>query len=145
MLPDGMYATPTMPQGGGQIPLPAGPQIGGGDDALWAMLEQKTGLPRAELESMLSSTTTFPEQSGMLGQDMSMADRLRQTPMPDMRQAGRVQVAASPLEAAASVLQRVKGEKEYGAGRDQMQSLIDMLRKGRTTGAAIGAADAGGY
>jgi hypothetical protein len=142
MLPDGSYQMPVMPQGGGQqVPLPAGPQAGDPLDALAAQI----GVPREQLEQMLGSTTVFPEQSGMLGGEMSMADRLRNTPMPDMRHAGRVSVAASPFEAAAATLQRVKGQKDYDSAHGEMQSLIDLLRQGRTTGAAMGGLDAGGY
>ena len=101
---------------------------------------QSLGLTEEDMAALFESGV-FGERAGMLGDQMGMANQMRNTPTPEMRQAGRVQVAANPLEMLSSGLSRIAGQKQMGDLMDQRGSLIDMLKKGNQTGGLIGMRD----
>jgi len=73
------------------------------------------GMDEAMLDYMLEMGALTPEQE-QLARQRQMVDQLRATPQPGMRQAGRMVVAANPLEHLAGVAgQGLASYKERGA------------------------------
>jgi hypothetical protein len=67
------------------------------------------------LEYLLEMGALAPEEED-LARQRALVDQLRSTPQPGMRNAGRVMVAANPLEHVAGVLgQGLASYKEQGA------------------------------
>lgn len=117
------------------------------DPELVAIIAELLGVdpndPEA-LQTALSSLTgasMYPEENQALSGRMGMANQLRQTPMPEMRQAGRAMVAANPLEMGAAAIQRYRGEQQMTDAVKQQRSLLDALRGGRQTGMGLGMRD----
>ena len=81
-----------------------------------------------ELVAALSEYGIFPEEMGLFDQQTRRADALRNTAMPEMRQAGGTQVAANPLEFAASALGRIKGEHQLAGVQGQQTDALNRIR-----------------
>jgi len=93
------------------------------------------------LEYLLEMGALSPEQEEIARQ-RSLVDQLRSTPQPGMRNAGRVTVAANPLEHIAGVagqgLASWKENKANAAGKalqDKRLAGIDRMRKRMGQGA----------
>ena len=84
---------------------------------------------------ILFGTGTYGEEAGLLNDRAALAQQLRNTPAPGMRQVGRVAVAANPLEMLAAGLQQYQGHKQLGGIMDERKALIERLRKGNMLGA----------
>ena len=120
----------------GQMPMPQQPQAGGEIQQIM----QALGLTEEDLAALFESGVSG-ERMGMLGDQMGMADQLRNTAAPEMRQAGRVQVASNPLEMLGAGLSRIKGQKDMEGLMGERSSLIDALRKGNRTGGMMAMRD----
>lgn len=75
---------------------------------------------------LLMELGIIPEQMGQLDKQMGIAEGLRNTPNPEMRYAGRVNVAANPLEFIG------KGLREYAGIRDMkniQKQKDDLIRQ----------------
>ena len=83
----------------------------------------------------------FAAEQGVLDDQMSYAEGLRDTATPEGRQAGRVYVAANPLEHIGTGLNRYAGHRKIGdldkAGADlrgDKQSMLATLMRGMAGG-----------
>jgi hypothetical protein len=86
--------------------------------------QNPTGLDPAVLAALLG---TYGEQLDLegLSPQMAQAEALRGLAKPEMRDAGRVSVAASPLEFVGRGIQQYAGERD----RKRLQSDMDKLRE----------------
>ena len=90
-----------------------------------------------EIQQILS-ISSFPEEQDLLKQQLAQAESLR-VGTPRGTQAGRVYVAANPLEHIGAFMQNRNAQKQQNAVMDQQRKLIEQLRKGRMAyGNAVG-------
>lgn len=73
---------------------------------------------------LLMEAGLIPEQLSELDSQYAQAQALRETPNPEGRQAGRVYVAASPLEHIAAMLRRGRGRKDMKSVEEQRALLL---------------------
>lgn len=75
--------------------------------------------------NQLIALGVIPEQQAELVRQAQQASALRRTPMPGMRQAGNVAVAANPLEFLGAGLQQYAGQRR----EKELEGKLDDLRK----------------
>ena len=70
-------------------------------------------------------------ESDILTEEMLAATALRDAPGAQGRQAGRVFVAANPLEHLSSALRQYRGGKQVGDVRERQRGVLDRQAAGR--------------
>lgn len=108
------------------------------DEAELEALLARLGITREQLDA-IAEAGTYDEANAYLSEQAQRAEAMRNTPMPEGRQVGRVFVASHPLEALAAGLSRARGAKDYATAMGERRSLIDMLRKGNRTSGLMAA------
>lgn len=73
----------------------------------------------------------IPDQQSMMQDQMRMAEKLRYGSMPEMRQGGRVQTAANPLEFLAAGLQGHKAGKQIEELKRKQDEMLQKQVSGR--------------
>lgn len=77
------------------------------------------GLDYEGLLDALAEMGVLPGYQSHLAQQMAMANKLRQTPMPEGRQVGRIYTAPHPFEQAVAGFERYRGMKDMQAMQGQ--------------------------
>jgi hypothetical protein len=80
-------------------------------------------LTQEQIDAMIASGE-IPAESELLQEQLAQAKALRNKAMPEGRQAGRVFVAASPLEALATGISNVKGQQGIEAAQAGQKALV---------------------
>jgi hypothetical protein len=86
-----------------------------------------------EVLAKLIELSTKDDEMGLLNQQLGYAEMLRDTAMPEGRDAGRVYVAANPLEHLGAGIQRYRGMKDVKDLREKQQGVLGDQRSGRMT------------
>lgn len=77
----------------------------------------------AQLLPFMSQLQGQNEQAGDIQQQMGIADELRNTPMPEGRDSGRVYTAANPLEILGATIKQFKGQRDYRKETKELKKL----------------------
>lgn len=83
----------------------------------------------------LSGLVGADDERQMIGHDAALAEQMRGAAMPEMRQVGRVAVAANPLEFLGAAGMRWQGAQKADDAMARSQGLLDKERS--TTGSLL--------
>lgn len=101
------------------------------DPELLALLQQY--LTPEMVSSMVEAGQT-DDRMKLQANAQRMAQAMRQTPMAEGTQAGRIYVAASPLEHLSVALDRIRGGQGVDQAQQAMSGLIDRRAQAMTGG-----------
>lgn len=93
-------------------------------------MDEFEGLDEEQLQQLMA-LGIIPEQQGALAQQMKIANGLRDTEGSQMRTAGRVSVAANPMEEIGSVLKQYAGTRDLKALQQKQEGLMQQQAKSR--------------
>ena len=109
-----------------------------------AALAQQLGVSYEAAEQAVYAGR-YQDEMAVLDEQMAYAQGLRDTAGPEGRQAGRVYVAANPLEHLGTYLRRRRGNQEVGRVEGERTAAMDRRDQAATAIAEIQAADRRAY
>ena len=120
----------SMMPGAPQVPMtPQAPQAGGLDLSMLQGMDLSQLTPEQIQE--LAAMGALEDEQGMLGEQMEMANQLRNAEGPQGRETRGGYTAANPLEHLASGMQRVKAAKDLEQYKARQQEIMGQQTGGR--------------